>query len=220
MVVFRDAAGRPNALIDRCPHRNVPLSLGTVTAEGELRCGYHGWCFDGGGNCTSIPGLGPQSASPARTVASHTVTEADGFVWIWAGVDATPTGQPPALPQLAERRVGRTVFVLDLDCTMHAALENALDVPHTAFLHGGIFRGRKEPREITAVRRDLPGGVEVQYLGEPLGFGPLTLDRHRTAKSWTSWATPSGACCARPNVPRMWTLNPFRVGMGVPTRRR
>jgi len=54
---------------------------------------------------------------------------------------------------------------------MHAALENALDVPHTAFVHRGDFRG-KGSNEIEAVRRRIPNGIEVEYIGEP----PLSGD--------------------------------------------
>jgi hypothetical protein len=53
---------------------------------------------------------------------------------------------------------------------MHAAIENTLDVPHTAFLHRGLLRGGT-PNEIRAVRRSIPDGVEVQYFGEPFGIG-------------------------------------------------
>ena len=188
LVLFRDRAGVPHALVDRCPHRNAPLSLGRVDEHGNLRCGYHGWGFDGAGACTSVPGLDAQPASPNRTVASHAVAEADGFVWVWGEAGVEPAGRPRPLPRLADaddaRRIGRTIFVCDLESTMHAAIENALDVPHTAFLHGGIFRGRSEPREITAVRRDLPDGVEVEYLGEPIGFGPLTMSSDRTERTF------------------------------------
>ena len=41
----RDSAGRPSALVDRCPHRNLALSLGTVHPDGNLECAYHGWRF-------------------------------------------------------------------------------------------------------------------------------------------------------------------------------
>ena len=40
LVLFRDGRGRPAALLDRCPHRNVPLSLGRVR-DGQLECNYH-----------------------------------------------------------------------------------------------------------------------------------------------------------------------------------
>src|SRR6185437_13083032 len=46
LVLFRGPAA--SALLDRCPHRNVPLSLGSVD-HGELKCRYHGWRFNAGG---------------------------------------------------------------------------------------------------------------------------------------------------------------------------
>jgi phenylpropionate dioxygenase-like ring-hydroxylating dioxygenase large terminal subunit len=188
VVLYRDRAGQAHALVDRCPHRNAPLSLGRVDDRGHLQCGYHGWCFDGAGACTAVPGLEGEPGAANRSVATHAVAESDGFVWIWGEPGSTPSGSPLALPKLQDtddrRRVGRTVFVCDLESTMHAAIENALDVPHTAFLHGGIFRGRAEPREITAVRRELPNGVEVEYQGEPIGFGPLTLSSRQTDRTF------------------------------------
>src|SRR5207302_6784614 len=57
IVLFRDGDGDPRALVDRCPHRNVPLSLGRVRSDGCLECMYHGWRFDGQGHCAGVPGL-------------------------------------------------------------------------------------------------------------------------------------------------------------------
>src|SRR5688572_22963373 len=45
LVMFRDEHGKAGTLLDRCPHRNVPLSLGDVIKDGTLRCPYHGWRF-------------------------------------------------------------------------------------------------------------------------------------------------------------------------------
>lgn len=189
VVAFRDRSGRARVLVDRCPHRNVPLSRGRVTDAGDLQCGYHGWCFDGAGTCTDIPGLDIEPASPNRQVGWFDTAEADGFVWVWGEPATVGTGTPFPLPALRpdtvrNGRVGRTIFTVDIDSTMHAAIENALDVPHTAYLHGGIFRGAKEPRTITAVRRELDDGIEVQYLGEPIGFGPLTLRADQTDRTF------------------------------------
>jgi phenylpropionate dioxygenase-like ring-hydroxylating dioxygenase large terminal subunit len=169
IVLWRDAGGSAHALLDRCPHRNLPLSLGRVHPTGDIECGYHGWRFDGSGQCAAVPGLLGPSAGPARDCPSYPVTERDGFVWVWPEAGAVPSGDPFSLPSLTGSGTGEAVFAYDLDCTMHAALENALDVPHTAFLHKGVFRGG-DTREITAVRREVPDGVEVQYLGEPVGF--------------------------------------------------
>ncbi|MDP6213936.1 MAG: Rieske 2Fe-2S domain-containing protein, partial [Acidimicrobiales bacterium] len=41
-VLWRDPEGRIVAGPDTCPHREAPLSSGTV-ADGCLSCPYHGW---------------------------------------------------------------------------------------------------------------------------------------------------------------------------------
>ena len=169
IALFRDADGTAHALLDRCAHRNVPLSLGRVHDDGCLECAYHGWRFDGAGECRAIPGLAEPVGN--RGVDTWPTRERDGFVWVWGDPASAPDREPFALPVL-DHPWGEAVFRYDLDCTVHAAAENALDVPHTAFLHRGIFRGG-EPRELTAVRRELADGVEVQYLGEPVGLGRL-----------------------------------------------
>jgi len=41
---------------DQCPHRLAPLSEGSISEDGHLRCSYHGWTFKGeSGECTHIP---------------------------------------------------------------------------------------------------------------------------------------------------------------------
>jgi nitrite reductase/ring-hydroxylating ferredoxin subunit len=87
LVLFRDADGNPGALLDRCPHRNVPLSLGRVVGP-HLECGYHGWQFDRGGACRAVPGLcGPHEAR-GRRVQSFATREVDGYVWVYGTPDA------------------------------------------------------------------------------------------------------------------------------------
>jgi phenylpropionate dioxygenase-like ring-hydroxylating dioxygenase large terminal subunit len=187
LVVFRGADGVPAVLVDRCAHRNYPLSSGRVRDDGALECGYHGWCYDAGGDCVRVPGLPGGAALPADTrhVASHAAVEQDGIVWAWGEPDAEPTRRPFALPEVAGPGAGEVIFRRDLECTLHAALENALDVPHTAFLHRGIFRGGT-PHPITAVRRPLDDGVEVRYLGEPVGMGPIRL-REGSGRTFDHW---------------------------------
>ena len=84
------------------------------------------------------------------------------------------------------------MFRRDIDCTVHASVENALDVPHTAFLHGGLFRDPDDAPSLQTERREIPDGVEVQYFGEPAAFGPLRL-RGRTFDHWDRFILPSVA---------------------------
>ena len=46
LVLYRLPDGAAVALEDRCPHRDVPLSMGSLQADGTLQCLYHGIRFD------------------------------------------------------------------------------------------------------------------------------------------------------------------------------
>lgn len=172
LVLFRDRTGRAAALADRCPHRNVPLSLGRCEG-GELECRYHGWRFDRDGACVEVPGLAEDTADrSARRVASFPIVEQDGMVWV------APIGEPPSPRPQHLRGVGepgyRTIHLrLDVPGPMAAAVENALDVPHTSFLHRGLFRGRSERLPIGVTVRHAADSVEAVFEGEPVPPGLL-----------------------------------------------
>ncbi|KAJ6427945.1 hypothetical protein OIU84_023365 [Salix udensis] len=56
---------------DACPHRLAPLSEGRIDQWGRLQCVYHGWCFNGSGNCNFIPQAppdGPPVKSPTQYI--------------------------------------------------------------------------------------------------------------------------------------------------------
>lgn len=56
---------------DKCPHRLAPLSEGSITQDGQLRCSYHGWTFKGdSGECTFIP----QAPSDSKPVSGLSPT--------------------------------------------------------------------------------------------------------------------------------------------------
>ena len=166
LVLHRDGARRPVALLDRCPHRNAPLSLGRVV-DGMLECRYHGWRFDRDGTCRAVPGLCADADRAARRATAFPVLERDGFVWVFPDTTAPPDREPFRFPQADDPAYVTVRRSLRVTATLHAALENTLDVPHTAFLHRGLFRGGRAPVEVEVVVRPGPDGVEAEYVGEP-----------------------------------------------------
>ncbi len=166
LVLFRDAQGKAAALVDRCPHRNVPLSLGRVV-NGQLQCGYHGWRFDAAGQCRAIPGLVGEPEARSRCAASHATREQEGFVWVYSTPGVEPTSEPYRFPLLEERGYSTVRRTLRAKGSLHALLENTLDVPHTSFLHGGLFRTEKKRNEIDVVVRRGADRVEAEFIGEP-----------------------------------------------------
>ena len=194
LVLFRGQAGKAVALLDRCPHRNVPLSLGRVVAGGRLECAYHGWQFEDGGRCAYIPGLLPEQGSETkeRRAPAAAVREQDGFVWVCPELDVQPESEPFSLPA-AGADYARVVREVETESTLHATIENALDVPHTAFLHRGLFRGGKQS-EISATVRRAADRVEVQYDGEPRPSGVagrVLSPGGGTVEHWDRFILPS-----------------------------
>lgn len=170
LVLFRGPNGKPAALVDRCPHRNVPLSLGQVEG-GQLQCGYHGWRFAADGQCTAVPGLLGEPGARSRCATAHACREQDGLVWVYSTASAEPQGEPYRFPYVDTPGYTTVRRKVQAPSTLHAALENTLDVPHTAYLHGGFFRTQKTRRDIDVVVRRTARSVEAEYVGEPAPTG-------------------------------------------------
>jgi phenylpropionate dioxygenase-like ring-hydroxylating dioxygenase large terminal subunit len=170
VVLFRGASGAPGALEDRCPHRNAPLSAGRVRG-GTLECGYHGWRFDAAGACVAVPGLAAPPGARASHASAFPCTEQDGYVWVHSAPGVAPGAPPPRFPHLDDPRYTTVRRELEVRSTVYRALENVLDVPHTAFLHRGLFRVSGAAREIEVVVRRFADRCEAEFVGEPRPTG-------------------------------------------------
>ncbi len=138
LVFFRNSDGKAAALENACPHRKLPLSMGTLV-NGAVQCGYHGLTFDCKGQCVNAP---TQDVIPANAVVrSYPLAEKYGLIWIWMGV-----------PELADESAILNVENYDdpdwglteggvLDCQCHYLylLDNLLDPSHVAWVHKSSF---------------------------------------------------------------------------------
>ncbi|MFN8546404.1 MAG: aromatic ring-hydroxylating dioxygenase subunit alpha [Candidatus Eisenbacteria bacterium] len=160
IVLFRGASGLPGAMEDRCAHRNLALSAGRVES-GLLRCAYHGWGYDPEGRCADIPALPRGTDCPAIRVRAYPACESDGFVWVYMG-ERAPVGPPRRFPRHGERGWTSFLLVNRFQAGAHACLENFLDCPHTAYVHTGWFRSRRE-RPVRTVIRHRDDGVLAEF---------------------------------------------------------
>src|ERR1051325_734044 len=71
LALWRDASGQPHVFIDRCPHRGARFSEGGTIDGAELQCWYHGFRYDGSGQCTAVPVEGEQTALANRDSSSR-----------------------------------------------------------------------------------------------------------------------------------------------------
>ncbi len=182
-VAWRDAAGAPQVVEDRCPHRRVPLSLGRVE-QGRLQCGYHGWEFDGQGSCAHVPsrrGAGRVCIDALPAVERH------GYVWVWTG---QPTQADPSrivdIPELHDKRFACTRITLSVACDSRLSIENLLGPQHVNFAHAGW----------TGSRNGLDGGwtLGVEDLPDEGLRYTWVLEDHKPSlvERVTGWA-PRGA---------------------------
>lgn len=143
LVIWRDNA---NALVvapDRCPHREAPLSIGTVT-DGQLACAYHGWSFGADGKCISVPSSGPDaSIPPTAHLPCMQVQERYGLIWVCPG---TPSSDIPHLAQDDDPAFRRLNTVVEPWATSSPRLvDNFMDFSHFPWVHTGTFGGAQDP---------------------------------------------------------------------------
>jgi phenylpropionate dioxygenase-like ring-hydroxylating dioxygenase large terminal subunit len=107
LVLFRDAVKAPQALLNRCCHRGVQLSLGKVD-NGAISCRYHGWRYSSNGKCVHIPTLLRAAHIPSGAqVRSFPCAERDGYLWVWAGKPTADVQPPPDIAEFGRSRCDR-----------------------------------------------------------------------------------------------------------------
>lgn len=171
IVLWRGEDGRPRAIADRCAHRGMSLSEGTRSGN-CVRCPYHGWLWNGEGAVATVPSLSDSAPTPRVRVRDYAVEEQDDHVWVWIG-DAAPSGTPFHFPHHGEPGWRAFFMHTQFEASVDACLENFLDVPHTQFVHPGLFRGKAPKDTRVSVEREADR-VTARFLDEqPLsGWGP------------------------------------------------
>jgi phenylpropionate dioxygenase-like ring-hydroxylating dioxygenase large terminal subunit len=133
LAVFRGKTGTVAALDAYCPHMGAHLAEGRVEGD-ELRCFFHGWRFNAGGECTDIPCLDSRLQNRVSTTSWH-VAERYGLIWIWLGKDA-PQGEMPNVPGLPDDACDISLgnaFVKE--CHPNVVMVNAIDEQHFRTVH-------------------------------------------------------------------------------------
>lgn len=137
IVFFRDASGTACALLDKCPHRGVALSLGRVE-NGVIECPFHGWRFDGEGRNCRVP-WNPDAKLENLSAIALPVCESAGLLWLYTGF------APQEEPLVSESLLTPGIVLCAQSATWRAhwtrVMENMLDSPHLPFVHARTIGG-------------------------------------------------------------------------------
>ena len=198
-VAFRDGKGKACVISDTCCHRGGSLggawsSLKDAprVVDGCVVCPYHGWEFNGEGECVNIPSIGYGTKTPSRAkIDGYPVEEKYGIVFAFLG-DLPEEERPPLLEVEEYGQPGwhaNSVIVLEVDYYYERSMENGLDPAHNEFVHpthghSANFRKTYKVREY---------GTEDHHQGWGFWFRalfdspPLPQSDDETAKGDTPW---------------------------------
>ncbi|PUE06781.1 Rieske (2Fe-2S) protein [Limnohabitans sp. T6-5] len=176
LVLYRTSDQQVVALEDRCPHRSMPLSAGTLERD-TLVCGYHGLRFNAQGNCIEVPS---QSTCPQNVgVKAYRTHERGAVVWIWMGeAGEADLSKLPDQDWMVDPLWEKSQGFLSLQASYVRLHENLLDLTHLSFLHAKSF--------------GTPDYAKAAFQSE-LGDGQFALLRNVVPTTLPPvWAIPTG----------------------------
>ncbi len=165
LALFRDRRGEIGALIDRCPHRGVKLSLGKVTEDGCVECPFHAWKFDRRGRNCEVP-LNPDAKRALLFADAIPARDLGGLIWVYTALGAEAPCEPKVPDALLNPVCVKTYLQVDWAAHWTRAMENMLDSPHVPYLHRKTI-GR-------LVRPKLKSGSRMDIAWEETAYGAKT----------------------------------------------
>jgi 5,5'-dehydrodivanillate O-demethylase len=152
--VATSVGGNVHALAFRCAHRGTQLSTGWVEGD-NLRCFYHGWMYDGAGQCVEQPAE-PEPFCQRIRIRSYPVQEYLGLIFAYLG-----EGEPPPMlrfPEFEREGILENSSYTRM-CNYFNQLESNMDEVHVAFVH------RASAFTDTGLNQDIPmiSGEETDY---------------------------------------------------------
>src|SRR5690606_31889171 len=101
LVLFRDREGCPRVLSAHCPHLGAHLGVGGRVENGEVRCPFHAWRFDGTGACTEVPYA--RRVPPGARLERFEAGEENGMITVrYDRGGVAPDYDLPVLPEWAD----------------------------------------------------------------------------------------------------------------------
>ena len=142
LVVFRTRQGIAVAK-DICLHRGAQLSLGWMEGD-EIVCAYHGFRYNGAGECTKIPAHPELPVSRKLCLMMRRSVERYGLIWVC--LSGEPSRELPDWPEMENDEFQKLHLApFDWNTSASRMAENFFDVCHFSWIHTKTFGNRSRP---------------------------------------------------------------------------
>lgn len=192
LTIYRGASGRAHLVGGRCAHRLTRLATGSIEGE-HIRCMYHGWLYDGAGQCVERPAE-RQTRPGEIAIAAYPVEEYCGLVFAYLGAGTPP---PFDLPRKAVfERPGAIIYAKEepWPCNWFQMVENSMDAAHVSFVH-------QKGRLGTFGAAVTPAVPQLSYAETEAGIRQ-TATRSPTNVRVSDWTFPNNNHISQPGLTR------------------
>lgn len=193
LVLFRTEDGEAKVLDAYCPHMGAHLGYGirghagggSAVSGDSIVCPFHGWAYNGEGQCTDVPyadKLPPKVARGEQVIRSWQVREVNQVIWVWYHPQhAQPSFEPEVIEEATPGNDAWStpkIHTWDIGTHMQEIGENAVDAAHFLYVHGtqnipmpevldfnGINRSGRLVSKMSTPRGEITGIIENRNTG-------------------------------------------------------
>ncbi|MEO8444369.1 MAG: aromatic ring-hydroxylating dioxygenase subunit alpha, partial [Gammaproteobacteria bacterium] len=148
LVLFREMDGTPRCISNICPHRGSSLASGVLYKDGTLACPFHGYRFNGHGDCTLVPSRRDhevQAVAPRMRTDAYAAVEKYGCIWVCLGDDPDAASPIFDMPEWGDSGWKVTTNEEVWEADYHTCKFTNLDPVHLPIVHGISFQGTGNP---------------------------------------------------------------------------
>ena len=140
LVLFRTEEGEAHVMEAFCPHLGAHLGHGGKVQGNAIACPFHGWQFNGRGECVAVPYATaiPRRAAQGPCIYSYPVLERNRMIWAWYHPRrVAPLFDLDEIPELSDPGWSEfDCYDWEIDSPIQESGENGVDIAHFIYVHG------------------------------------------------------------------------------------
>lgn len=190
LVIWREhGTGTPHVVDAYCAHLGAHLGVGsgapeshepgpTIVHEDCIQCPFHGWRYDGTGQCVEIP-YSESGRIPSRAkIRGYETIEKNGLIFAWHhALDEPPEWELPDIFEFDDEEWEGPIYTdRYINTAIQELMENDQDTVHFLYVHGSPSIPEQHTRWEGRMRiTEAPRGDGAVFSRETCQLGFVTL---------------------------------------------